>query len=252
MRVATWNIWAKGSARQPRHWLAIADELLDWNLDVIGLQEVDHFWGERTDRRDVAHEIAARMRYRHLYAPAIDEQARQYGVAILLRPGITVIEWGARNLSPRVNWNRADHQTEPRVAAWAVLADSDGRLQLFVTTHLAATPHVRSTPVTREQTASLLCLVEDLRRIYPQVPVTIGGDFNLTPQEPEISLIAASCPLRSTVTEPTWPVHDYAYGDWHEPAPATLCIDYLFSDLPLATVVADTDLSDHRPVIGSC
>lgn len=68
----------------------IAKEIQDANADIIGLQEVDRFYGDRSNFQDQAKELAKLLGYHYIYGanlnldPAVgQENNRQYGTAIL-------------------------------------------------------------------------------------------------------------------------------------------------------------------------
>src|SRR5439155_20029922 len=64
----------------------------DSGADVVGLQEVDQHWAARSEFRDEAAELAARLSMRAFFAPIYDlppltdgAPRRRYGVAVLSR-----------------------------------------------------------------------------------------------------------------------------------------------------------------------
>ncbi|GAB2570845.1 endonuclease/exonuclease/phosphatase family protein [Gracilibacillus alcaliphilus] len=68
----------------------IADVIKDADIDVIGIQEVDRFYGERSDFQDQAKELADMLNYHYVYGANLDlppeegqDQNRQYGIGIL-------------------------------------------------------------------------------------------------------------------------------------------------------------------------
>ncbi|WP_042221564.1 endonuclease/exonuclease/phosphatase family protein [Oceanobacillus manasiensis] len=68
----------------------IADVIRDAEAEIIGIQEVDRFYGERSDFQDQAKELAELLNYHYVYGANLDlepgegqKNNRQYGTAIL-------------------------------------------------------------------------------------------------------------------------------------------------------------------------
>ncbi|WP_327607013.1 endonuclease/exonuclease/phosphatase family protein [Virgibacillus tibetensis] len=68
----------------------IADVMKDADAEIIGIQEVDRFYGDRSDFQDQAKELAELLGYHYVYGANLDldpaegqEQNRQYGTGIL-------------------------------------------------------------------------------------------------------------------------------------------------------------------------
>lgn len=244
MRVASWNIWSKGSELRPRHWLAAADYLVGQQPHLVALQEIDCRWGERSDWEDVSGEMAQRLRYECLFCPSIRDGSRQYGNAILSRSAM--LETGQIVLSPNVAWDRDNHETEPRTAAWARVEQP--RPTVLVSVHLANALHFASTPITGTQASTLAGLVQQLQNDFPKHLLVLAGDFNLPPEAPEIKQLDALLP-RQGPAEPTWPVHSFSYHGWQEEPPPKYCVDHLFSSRPARVWLGKSRVSDHLPLL---
>jgi len=219
-------------------------ELAALDLDVVALQEIDCRWGERSDNADVAKEMAELLGCHFFFCPSINQGGRQYGNALLSR--YPIVESGRVELSPQVKWDRSNHETEPRTAAWI-------RIELpqptvVVTTHLANAIGFASTMVTGLQADRLTSLIADLGRIFPQHLRILCGDFNLTPDSPEIALLASVLPRRSGDI-PTWPVQPFEYKGWAEDPPPRFSVDHFFANSPLEVDLIDSKLSDHLPLV---
>jgi endonuclease/exonuclease/phosphatase family metal-dependent hydrolase len=243
MRVCSWNLWSKGSSLIDRHWLQAARSLQNWNLDIIALQEVDCGWSERSNFADVSKEMADLLGYRQIFYPAINESGCQYGNAILSK--VLATESGSVNLSPSVVWDQSNHQTEPRVAGWVRF---EKEKVIMITTHLANALYLQSTSITFAQALRVGKLIEELKEQFSDYRIILGGDFNLTPDAEEISLINEVIPKRS-LDEPTWPSQPFSYKGWEETPPPAFAIDYLFSNRPLRVWLEKSTISDHLPVL---
>ncbi|SDK13833.1 endonuclease/exonuclease/phosphatase family protein [Sediminibacillus albus] len=67
-----------------------ADVIKDADAEIVGIQEVDRYYGERSDFKDVAKELAELLGYHYVFAANLNlgpadgqSQNRQYGTAIL-------------------------------------------------------------------------------------------------------------------------------------------------------------------------
>jgi endonuclease/exonuclease/phosphatase family metal-dependent hydrolase len=92
MRVATFNIHHGASADDRLDLARTAAEIRALDADVVGLQEVDVAFGDRSAGQDQARELGEMLGMDVAFAPAIDRPAatpdgprRQYGVALLVR-----------------------------------------------------------------------------------------------------------------------------------------------------------------------
>ena len=68
----------------------IADVIRDSGAEIVGLQEVDRFYGERSDFQDQAKDLAGLLGYHYAYGANLDLEPaegqtnnRQYGTAIV-------------------------------------------------------------------------------------------------------------------------------------------------------------------------
>lgn len=230
----------------------IADVIINSGADLVGLQEVDRHYGERSAWADQAAELARLTGYRMIFGANLDEsppagqcqieeqkqgqkqkQRRQYGTAILSRPPIvawdnTALYLGAGN--------------EQRGLLRATI-DVAGQQWCFCTTHLA----VESAAARARQVAELLTLID------ADAPTVVVGDFNAHPDDPEIGSLTA-------VLTDAWAMTDGSAGtgrgngfSFPSDRP-TVRIDYILTGgdvRPVGTEVVDRwpQASDHRPVL---
>jgi len=208
----------------------VAEEIRRTHPDIVGLQEVDRHFGERSEWTDGPAELAARLGMHVVYGanldlepPAPGQPRRQYGTAILSR--YPIVDW-QNTLLPKGNPDE-----EQRGLLTAVL-DLPGRNVRAMTTHLQ---HDNADSRLLQAQA----VAEAVRAARESVVLT--GDLNAPPTEPEIT----------TLTALLADSHAAGHGDgFTYPAEApTARIDYVLSDgRPLRSTVLPTVASDHRPV----
>jgi endonuclease/exonuclease/phosphatase family metal-dependent hydrolase len=206
----------------------LAGEIRRTRADVVGLQEVDRHFGERSGWADQPAELARRLGMHVVHGANLDlepeapgQPRRQYGTAILSRH--PVVDW--RN-TPLPKGNAAEEQ---RGLLTAVLNVHGLRVRVL-NTHLqhdnAASRLAQAEVVAAAVTAS-------------REPVVLTGDLNAAPGTPEITTLTAH--LRDGGRQPTYPAGE-----------PDARIDYVLTDgLPLYSRVLPTASSDHRPVLAA-
>ncbi|RKT85343.1 Metal-dependent hydrolase, endonuclease/exonuclease/phosphatase family [Saccharopolyspora antimicrobica] len=201
--------------------------------DVIGLQEVDKHWSDRSDFADQAAWLACRLGMHVAYGANLDldpanpgEPRRQYGTAILSRFPIL----DSRNtLLPRAPQGEQRGLLEARI-------NVRGKKMLFLNTHLQHTSQA-------ERSAQ----VEAINGIVAgrNLPAVLTGDLNATPDAPEIAEITEHL-------VDTWPIAGRGDGFTFDAAAPKVRIDYVLAspeiDVHRAEVISTT-ASDHLPVV---
>ncbi|MCS7482780.1 endonuclease/exonuclease/phosphatase family protein [Umezawaea endophytica] len=207
----------------------VADAIREQRPDVVGLQEVDVRWSERSGFVDEAAELGRSLGMEVFFAPIYDlpgEPRRQFGVAVLSRYPIL----RARNHSI-TRLSTQDPAAVPALApgfAEAVVDAPGGPVDVFVT-HLdfRPDPAVRAT-----QVREMLAIMRGHRQV-------LLGDFNAEPGAPELA--------------PLWERLVDAGGTATFPAEAPAQrLDYVAADCRLRVVdvrVPATGASDHLPVV---
>ncbi|MFL9657058.1 endonuclease/exonuclease/phosphatase family protein [Streptomyces sp. PB17] len=204
--------------------------------DVVGLQEVDNHYSERSDWADQPAELAKLLGYHVVFGANIDNSPPapgghrvQYGTAILSRYPITASD---------NTWLYKSPGQEQRGLLHATL-DVHGKKVEFYNTHLAAGSQVDRL----RQTAQVVDLIGTTK------PGILVGDFNALPTAPE------SQPLQKAYTD-AWAESLHARGDGATyPAQSpTERIDLIYATrkvTPLVTEVLKDDptASDHRPLL---
>jgi endonuclease/exonuclease/phosphatase family metal-dependent hydrolase len=209
----------------------VAAEIAATGADVVGLQEVDRHYGERTGFADQPAELAARLGMEMVFAPNYvlepltpDAPPREHGVVILSRFPILA---ESRTLLPK-----GVPEEEQRGLLEAVI-DVRGEPIRIMTTHLEADSAASRPPQARVVAAAVARSTE---------PVVLTGDLNGTPSAPEVTMLTALlADSGAGVGGPTFPA-------W---AP-TARIDYVLTGARGARSEAlATVSSDHRPVLAT-
>jgi len=177
VRVLSWNIH-HGRGLDGRLDLArIADEVAASGADIVGLQEVDRHWGERSEFADQPAELARRLHMHVVFGANLDldpvrpgQPRRQYGTAILSDPPIH--DWH-NTLLPRTG----DREQRGLLEALVTVRDRPLR---FATTHLQYDSQ-------QERIAQVAAVREVVGARHE--PVVLTGDLNALPGTPEIDAL---------------------------------------------------------------
>jgi endonuclease/exonuclease/phosphatase family metal-dependent hydrolase len=231
LRVMTYNIQSGGGN------LDATAAIRAQSPDVVGLQEVDVHWAERSGFADQASALGARLgmtvRFAHIYALSADAAggpAREFGVALLSRYRVT--SWRNDTLT-RLSTQVPNATPAPAPGLLEATLDVRGTPVRVFVTHL----DYRADPAVRATQAAEMAAYLDAR---PAEPTLVLGDLNATPDAPELRPLLAR--LRAVpAPAPTYPAES-----------PTKRIDYVLVS-PHFRVrrasVPDTRASDHRPVV---
>ncbi len=201
--------------------------------DVIGLQEVDRHFGERSQFVDQARWLAERLDMHVVFGANLDlepltpgAERRQYGTAILSRHRIR--EW-RNTLLPRPGGG------EQRGLLEAVIRVRGTRVRAF-NTHLQ-----------HNSQAERLAQVAAIRDIVgrSRESVVLVGDLNATPDSQEIAAITED------LTD-AWVEGGEGDGYTYDAATPHARIDYVLTSsdvVTLAAAVVTSDAADHLPVV---
>ncbi|WP_282689521.1 MULTISPECIES: endonuclease/exonuclease/phosphatase family protein [unclassified Streptomyces] len=182
LRVATYNIHAGAGMDGVFDLDRQTAELRSLDADVIGLQEVDRHWGSRSEWRDLAGELARRLRMYVSFAPiySLDpaEPGRpraEYGVAVLSRHRIVSAE---NHEITRLSTQDPNPVPAPAPGFGEVVVRVRGLPVHVYVTHLDYRPD----PAVR------VAQVADTRRIMAEDrgPKILLGDLNAEPAAPEL------------------------------------------------------------------
>ncbi|MEU7326985.1 endonuclease/exonuclease/phosphatase family protein [Streptomyces parvus] len=203
LRVATYNIHAGAGMDGAFDLDRQAAELRSLKADVIGLQEVDRHWGSRSEWRDLAGELARRLRMYVSFAPIYSlapaepgGPRAEYGVAVLSRHRIMSAE---NHEITRLSTQDPNPAPAPAPGFGEVVVRVRGLPVHVYVTHLDYRPD----PAVR------VAQVADTRRIMAEDrgPKILLGDLNAEPAAPELA------PLWRELTDadpgaPTFPAQD--------------------------------------------
>jgi endonuclease/exonuclease/phosphatase family metal-dependent hydrolase len=242
VRLVTFNTH-HGVGPDDRHDLPrLARVLAAAEADVICLQEVDRYFGGRSEDVDQALLLSRALDMQLAWGPAIDEprtdgEPRQYGNALLSRLPILISDV-----------HRLPGTGEPR-SALRTMVELDGGALWITATHLTtASQQERSA-----QVAALAALHTE-----PMGTGVVVGDFNADPDAPELA------PLRERFTDAWelaparddqagWRFWHAGHGDTFPAKAARKRIDQVWVSgdvrVTAARVLADEGASDHLPVV---
>ncbi|MFJ3968784.1 endonuclease/exonuclease/phosphatase family protein [Streptomyces parvus] len=203
LRVSTYNIHAGAGMDGVFDLDRQTAELRSLNADVIGLQEVDRHWGSRSEWRDLAGELARRLRMYVSFAPiySLDPAEpggprAEYGVAVLSRHRIVSAE---NHEITRLSTQDPNPVPAPAPGFGEIVVRVRGLPVHVYVTHLDYRPD----PAVR------VAQVADTRRIMAEDrgPKILLGDLNAEPAAPELA------PLWRELTDadpgaPTFPAQD--------------------------------------------
>jgi endonuclease/exonuclease/phosphatase family metal-dependent hydrolase len=166
----------------------IAQVLVELDVQVAGLQEVDHL-NRRNDveqARAIAEYIGQRWEAR--FFRSINLHGGEYGNAVIYDSDVLKV------LDDR---HVALPGREPRSAAIVLFEHASGARVQFVTTHLT---NVRDEEDLRQKSVDLI-----EQNLFEDVPAIFGGDLNTTPETPTIAdFIGFGWQIVTPMDEPTF------------------------------------------------
>lgn len=238
LTVASFNIHHGAGADDVVDLDRIARVIAATDADVIGVQEVDHHWGTRSDYVAQDEVLASKLGMYYSFAANLDlppdqpdMPRRQYGTMILSKHPILE--------SRHVLLPRSPDQEQRGLQG--VKLDVDGKAAWFYTTHLAASSQT-----------DRLAQTERITRIIQadRAPAVLTGDLNAEPHAPEIKTLER--PFNDV-----WPVVGEGPGFTYSAADPHARIDYAFVSpgnvrpLSAAVYTGEPTASDHLPMMTS-
>jgi endonuclease/exonuclease/phosphatase family metal-dependent hydrolase len=210
----------------------IADMIKSQGADIVGLQEVDRHWSERSNFVDQTAWLARELNMHVVYGANLDndplepgQPRRQYGTAILSRYPIAE----SRNtLLPK-------YRGQERRGLLEATLKVRGTTLRFANIHLTNNNAER-----KEQSAKVAELLAGSSR-----PTVLVGDLNAVPTAPEITILTSRW-------KDTWPQVGEGPGYTIESGKPPKRIDYILHSQgihPKSAEVLTTLASDHLPVV---
>ena len=235
LRVMSYNIQAGGGKLEN-----IAEAIRSLAPDIVGLQEVDVHWGERSAFADqaagLAQALGMQARFARIYriAPADSTRPpREYGVALLTRCPVRSF---TNHMLARLSTQESNPLPALMPGFLEATVDVGGTAVRVFNTHL----DYRSDPtMRRQQVAEMLAIVGE-----SSSPTILLGDLNAPPQAPELQ------PLFARLKD-TWPATAGA-GLTYPASEPLRRIDYILASehfVARSGRVPATFASDHRPVV---
>ena len=219
---------------------SVADVIRAQKPDIVGLQEVDVHWNERSGFVDQAELLAKatgmNYRFARIYQLPVSDPSkppREFGVAILTRFPIVSF---TNHVITRLSTQEANPVPQPLPGFLEATLDVNGTKVRVFDVHL---DYRRDPAVRAQQVADMLRYVGDVSG-----PTLMFGDMNANPDAPELQ------PLFAKFRD-TWP---YAQDPgWSAPARNPRGkIDYVLTSQGFRVVKAwipQVYASDHLPVV---
>jgi endonuclease/exonuclease/phosphatase family metal-dependent hydrolase len=234
LRIACYNIHHGAGVDGALDLARVATQLERREADVIGLQEVDRHWSERSDRLDQAAWLGERLDMAYVHGANLDLAPPE--------PGLPRRQYGTAFLSkwPILSWRNTllpwESGTEQR-GLLEITVDFRGAVLRFGNTHLQH----------RAQDAALR-LAQAQRVVQLLGPAPSGtflvGDLNAEPDTPEVKAVADLLP-------DAWDAVGRPPGYTYPAENPQFRIDYVFGSpeaMPLRGQVTTTLASDHLPI----
>jgi endonuclease/exonuclease/phosphatase family metal-dependent hydrolase len=233
LRVATFNIHHGAGLDGLVDLERIAGVVEQTGAQVVGLQEVDRHFGERSSFVDQATWLAERLGMHVVFGANLDltpltpdAPRRQYGTAVLSRYRIR--EW-RNTLLPRPEGGEQRGLLEARIKVRGVW------LRVF-NTHLQ-----------NDSQTERLAQIARIREVVAETTdsVVLLGDLNATPASPEIAAITEDL-------ADSWAEVGVGDGFTYDAATPHARIDYVLTSddvVARAAAVVAGDASDHLPVV---
>lgn len=212
----------------------VANVIRSEDADIVGLQEVDRHWGERSEFVDQAAWLARELNMHVVYGANLDldpaqpdQPRRQYGTAIL--SDAPILDWDNTFL-PRFEGHEQRGLLRARVVVRGV------PVQVY-NTHLQHNDAAERV----EQVEAIKALIRT-----PDDSVALVGDLNATPETPEVEALVEDL-------VDAWEEAGLGDGYTYPIEDPNRRIDYVMTSEDVvarfaAVVTSDPIASDHLPV----
>uniref|UniRef100_I2Q6I4 Metal-dependent hydrolase n=1 Tax=Desulfovibrio sp. U5L TaxID=596152 RepID=I2Q6I4_9BACT len=248
VKFLTWNIACGAAGYNGLDPHGIAECILKENIDVCALQEVDKY-AMRSNFMDLPQYLSQITKMnihfkRTIFLPPESTGLchQEYGIAILSRFEITEIQ--EIDFSP-LTLPESAHiwEKENRSAIISKLNINSKKIWVGCT-HLAYSPNLAPSTIRQQQIQMLKNSINP--HLIPQNPLILGGDFNTTLSNGELTPLSESLSLETYKIGPTWPLKKL------NPQAAHSDIDHIFchglNNVKTYKINHD-NISDHSMVI---
>jgi endonuclease/exonuclease/phosphatase family metal-dependent hydrolase len=225
----------------------------DENIDIVGTQEVNP-----AQLKDLERQL---FDYRYIGVGCIDGVNEGNFCAIFYKTNrFNVIYSGTFWLSetPEIPGSKGWDSISVRIATWAILEEVLNQQKIFVlNTHLDS-----SGTIARKESVKLL--MNKISTLYNNLPIIITGDFNMTPDDPDIKqMYNTDYSYQLIHARDIAELKDNTIGTFHDfgriPLEKRSFIDYIFvskeikvlKHVVLPDKLGDIFISDHAPVVSN-
>lgn len=241
VKIASYNIAAGIGSDGEYNLEKIAETIKSTDADIIGLNEVDVHWSERSNFEDTIALLAEKLDMDYYFAPIYDndpiengDPRRQYGSGVLSK---YPIKQGFNRDITRLSTQDPDPTPELSPGFLEAEIDVDGQSLWFYVSHLDFRPD----PTIREMQ------IEDMFGYMKQHPYSVlVGDMNANPEDPELA------PLFQWFND-AWSAVSNEPGFTFPADDPIKRIDYILTSPRIranSAQVIESLASDHRPVVG--
>ncbi|MEJ9233215.1 endonuclease/exonuclease/phosphatase family protein [Peribacillus butanolivorans] len=241
LRVMSYNIHYGHNMNNQYDLESIANVIRESKADIIGLQEVDVHWADRSHFENEIKILAESLNMHYFYAPIYDfpsdqvgQPNRQFGVAILSKYPILKVE--NRQIT-RLSTQGGNTEPELLPGLAETLINVKGIKVNVYSTHLDYRPDPK---IRKMQIEDMLNIMSESNK--EQILI---GDMNAIPTSPELA------PLFSTFKDTWKEVHDHVGYTFPANQP-NRTIDYILTTHGIQTEsseIIESLASDHRPLI---
>lgn len=231
MKVMSYNIQHGEGMDEKVSLSRIADNILKFDACIVGVQEVDKFYSERSQYQDQGKKLAVLLKYNYVFGanlnlPSINDRKenREYGTAIFSRFPIIDSE----------NIFLTSFGEEQRSLLRAKI-DVNGTYINVYNTHLGLDQKSR-----KKQIAEIIEITS-----MDKEPHILLGDFNAEPTSEELLLIQDNSDFKNAFKSNS---HAYTYSSINPIEQ----IDYIFVSQQVTyknSEVLQVDGSDHLPIV---
>ena len=212
------------------------EAIRSFNADIITLNEVDKLT-KRSGEIDQTEFFAKELGYNSYYAPTIDLQGGQYGIALLSKYKILSVE---QVRIPDTVRNKETGAIYESRTMYSAILDAEGTQVRVIGTHYGLTTEEQEKAVD-----TTLSLIEK-----SELPTIFSGDLNMKPDNPLIAKLSERLCDTSTASDNELYTFPSYIGKNTDDGNGYRKIDYVFTNgmKTESTEAPEVKVSDHRPL----